>query len=292
MTRPAPRSVLYVPASKPRAMAKAEDCGADAVIFDLEDAVSPQDKSSAREALRAHFAEVKPRSATPLRRGIRINALTCPWGTEDLLAARACRPDFIVVPKVGAPDDLHGVDLALQETDAPDTIRLWAMIETASGLVNAAAIARATPRLECLMAGLNDLMLETGMIMDEGSRRHLEPLLVQMMIAARAGGLFAIDGVCNDFSDEDRLVAECRQARVMGLDGKSLIHPAQVDAANAAFSPSDDEIATARAVIAAFAEPENVGKGVISIGGRMLELLHLHQARAVLHRAAPADDRE
>lgn len=290
MIRATPRSVLYVPASKPRAMARAETCGADCIIFDLEDAVGPDEKNDAREALRAHFLDA-PAGGEPVGRGIRINALQTEWGTEDLLAARACRPDFLVVPKVSGPQDLEALDLVLAETDAPDDLKVWAMIETAAGIVNAPRIAAASRRLQAMMAGLNDLMLETGLGMGaDGSRRHLEPLLVQMMIAARAAGIWAIDGVCNDFRDAARLVAECREARLMGLDGKSLIHPAQVDAANAAFGPGPDDIAAAREVVAAFADPANAGKGVISAGGRMLELLHLHQARAVLQRAGQDDE--
>ena len=279
------RSVLYMPAGNARALAKADTLDADTVIFDLEDSVDPAAKDEAREALRTFFRETRPKRPECV---IRINALAGPWGTEDLLAARACMPDAILLPKVDEPGDIQAAAEALAETDAPQTLRLWAMAETPRFLLNAAGIAELgrnpNNRLDCFVTGTNDLVKETGISAGQG-RQYLQPLLNQIVIAARAGGLDAIDGVYNDFRDEQGLTAECAQGGALGFDGKSLIHPAQIEAANAAFSPSPDEIATARAIADAFARPENAGKGVISLDGRMVERLHLAMAEKLLARA-------
>ena len=279
------RSVLYMPAGNARALAKADTLDADTVIFDLEDSVDPVAKDDAREALRTFFSETRPKRPECV---IRINALAGPWGTEDLLAARACMPDAILLPKVDDAGDIRAAAEALAETDAPQTLRLWAMAETPRFLLNAAGIAELgrnpNNRLDCFVTGTNDLVKETGISAGQG-RQYLQPLLTQIVIAARAGGLDAIDGVYNDFRDEEGFTTECAQGAALGFDGKSLIHPAQIAAANAAFSPSPDEIAKARAIADAFARPENAGKGVISLDGRMVERLHLAMAEKLLARA-------
>ena len=279
------RSVLYMPAGNARALAKADTLDADTVIFDLEDSVDPAAKDDAREALRTFFRETRPKRPECV---IRINALAGPWGTEDLLAARACMPDAILLPKVDDAGDIRAAAEALAETDAPQTLRLWAMAETPRFLLNAAGIAdygrNPNNRLDCFVTGTNDLVKETGISAGQG-RQYLQPLLTQIVIAARAGGLDAIDGVYNDFRDEEGFTAECAQGAALGFDGKSLIHPAQIETTNAAFSPSPDEIAKARAIADAFARPENAGKGVISLDGRMVERLHLAMAEKLLARA-------
>ncbi|MCC0031464.1 MAG: CoA ester lyase [Brucellaceae bacterium] len=279
------RSVLYMPAGNARALAKADTLDADTVIFDLEDSVDPAAKDDAREALRTFFRDTRPKRPECV---IRINALAGPWGTEDLLAARACMPDAILLPKVDDAGDIRAAAEALAETDAPQTLRLWAMAETPRFLLNAAGIAdfgrNPNNRLDCFVTGTNDLVKETGISAGQG-RQYLQPLLTQIVIAARAGGLDAIDGVYNDFRDEEGFTTECAQGAALGFDGKSLIHPAQIETANAAFSPSPDEIATARAIADAFARPENAGKGVISLDGRMVERLHLAMAEKLLARA-------
>ena len=279
------RSVLYMPAGNARALAKADTLDADTVIFDLEDSVDPAAKDDAREALRTFFRDTRPKRPECV---IRINALAGPWGTEDLLAARACMPDAILLPKVDDAGDIRAAAEALAETDAPQTLRLWAMAETPRFLLNAAGIAELgrnpNNRLDCFVTGTNDLVKETGISAGQG-RQYLQPLLTQIVIAARAGGLDAIDGVYNDFRDEDGLAAECAQGAALGFDGKSLIHPAQIGIANAALSPSPEEIASARAIADAFARPENAGKGVISLDGRMVERLHLAMAEKLLARA-------
>lgn len=279
------RSVLYVPVSNERALAKADSLGADVVIFDLEDAVDPGARDAARETLRAYLSDNRPTRPECV---IRINSLDSSWGTEDLLAARACGPDAILLPKVNRAADIRTAAEALDETDALPALRLWAMAETPAFLVNAAEIVSlaASPhsRLDCFVAGTNDLVKDTGMSAGQ-DRQFLIPLLTQIIIAARATDLDVIDGVYNDFRDMQGFERECAQGRALGFDGKSLIHPAQIVAANAAFSPTPQEVADAKAIVDAFAQPDSAGKGVISLDGRMVERLHLEMARKTLARA-------
>lgn len=283
------RSVLYVPASNARAMDKLGGLACDTVILDLEDAVAPDEKSAAREGLKARFAGLK---RAGLERVIRVNAAGSAWGADDLAMAVALEPDGILLPKVDTPRDVLEAGDVLDDADAPESVRLWAMIETPRALLNIGAIAELgrdpASRLACLVVGSNDLVKETGVRMTP-DRRHLVPWLMQVVLAARAGGLDALDGVCNDFSDLEAFARECDEGAAMGFDGKTLIHPAQIAPANAAFSPSSEELAQAQRIVAAFARPDNVGKGVISIDGRMVERLHLAQARRVLARAGMAE---
>ncbi|MGH6859461.1 MAG: HpcH/HpaI aldolase/citrate lyase family protein [Phyllobacterium sp.] len=276
------RSVLYVPASNPRALAKAASLEADAIVFDLEDAVAPDAKDDAREALRDYFA-ANPQGRA--ERIIRINHLASQWGAEDLLAARACRPHAILLPKVETLQDVTGVAEILEETDASEDVRLWAMIETPRGILNADEIAelglRSTARLDCFVVGTNDIAKETGTRLAKG-RAHLQAWLMQILLCAKAGRLDIIDGVFNDFSDTDGFAAECASAVQMGFDGKSLIHPAQIDQANAAFMPDAEAVAEARAIISAFDAAENADKGAIALDGRMVERMHLETANGLL----------
>lgn len=284
------RSVLYVPAASERALAKVASLACDAVILDLEDAVAPGEKAGARESLRRFFAGAPPRRQEAV---IRINALSSEWGREDLMVARGCCPDAILVPKVEGLRDVMQVAEALDETDAPAALRLWAMMETPRGLLDAGAIAdlgrEEAARLDCLVAGTNDLARDTRVALTP-DRRYLQPWLMQMVLAARAGGLDVLDGVSNDFRDLEAFASECAQARAMGFDGKTLIHPAQIGAANAAFTPAPGEIEEARAIIAAFARPENAGRGVISLNGRMVERLHLEEAEKLLAKANTSEE--
>ena len=283
------RSVLYVPANNEKALAKIVSLSMDAVIFDLEDAVAPETKEGARENLRRLF---KTRPATNAKLVIRINALTYDWGEEDLLAARACRPDAILLPKVETPQDILSVTDALNETDAPDSLKLWAMIETPRGLMNLSAIAelglRTGPRLECLVAGSNDLALETG----AKTRSAMQAWLSQIVLGARAGGLAVLDGVFNDFRDTAGLAKECELARDSGFDGKTLIHPDQISEANRAFAPSELEIAAAQKIVEAFTLPENQSKNVISIHGKMVESLHMTMAQNILAKATAIKEKQ
>jgi citrate lyase subunit beta / citryl-CoA lyase len=276
------RSVLYMPASNERALLKSASLACDAVIFDLEDAVAQEEKEAARERLR-DFLQGGGRPDCEIV--IRINPLSSEWGTEDFLAARACRPDAVLLPKVEGPRDILDADAALDETDASRTLRLWAMVETPRGILNAGPIAELgrdpAARLSCLVAGTNDLAKETRVT----GRANLLPWLMQIVLAARAGNLTALDGVSNDFRDADAFARECTEARAMGFDGKTLIHPSQIGPANAIFSPSEEEIAEAEAVVAEFAREENRFRGVVSLNGRMVERLHLEQAEALLKKA-------
>ncbi|MDQ0325576.1 citrate lyase subunit beta/citryl-CoA lyase [Rhodopseudomonas julia] len=282
------RSLIYVPADKPRALAKARGLVADAIIVDLEDAVAPDRKEDAREALREALAE--PFSAPVL---VRINGLSSEWATEDLLAALAARPEGLLVPKVESAADLERVADALDQADALDRISLWAMIETPKALLNLAEIAASSEKLPLkgFVLGLNDLAKETG-VRPAHDRGAFLPWMMSVIAAARAYGLVAIDGVLNDFGDDARLEAECEHARALGFDGKSLIHPRQIDTANRIFAPSAEEIAEAETIVEAFARPENAGKGAIGIEGRMVERLHLHVAESLLARARAIADRD
>jgi citrate lyase subunit beta/citryl-CoA lyase len=280
------RTALYVPASNAKAMSKIASLDPDVVIFDLEDAVGPSEKAAAREALRAHFAAGRPEGGP--ERVIRINPLAEEGGTEDLLAAIACRPDAILLPKVESPRDVLDADDALDQADVGTDLRLWIMVETPRAMLNLGALAELgrdrAARLDCLIAGPNDLVKLTG-ILPTPDRRYLNPWLSQMVLAARAGGFSVLDGVSNDFRDLDAFSRECEEGAAMGFDGKTLIHPAQIEPARRAFSPSPEAIAEAKGIVAAFALPENAGKGVIAIDGKMVERLHFEQARALLAKA-------
>lgn len=277
------RSVLYVPAANAKALAKIETLACDAVVIDLEDAVAPSQKTAAREAACRYISE---RGASTKEIVLRINPLSSEWGRDDLRAAREASPDAVLLPKVDGPRDVLDADRLLDRGDTE--CWLWAMIETPRAMLNLGAIAELgrdnAARLACLVAGTNDLVKDTG-VLATPDRRYLTPWLMQMVLAARAGGLDVLDGVSNDFRNLDAFGAECREGTNMGFDGKTLIHPAQIDPANAAFSPSAEAIAEAQAIRAAFALPENRDKGVISLDGKMVERLHLEQAERLLAKA-------
>ncbi|MEO1748278.1 MAG: CoA ester lyase [Pseudomonadota bacterium] len=286
--RPVLRSVLYMPANNERALSKLPTLACDAVIFDLEDSVAPDTKSAAREQLRSFF---RAGFNTHACKAIRINGVDTPWFTEDLMAARACSPDAIVIPKVSKPAQLQLVEDALSETDAPKNINLWAMIETAAGVLNAGDIAANAGRLEALILGTNDLFKEVALV-DENARDIAHPWLMQIILAAKANSIAAVDGVFNNFREQQAFETECIKGASMGFDGKTLIHPAQIETANSCFAPRDEELAKARAIVSAFAMSENADKGVISLGGKMVERLHLEQASALLARQASIEARQ
>lgn len=282
-TRLPRRSVLYVPASNLKALSKANSLGADAVIIDLEDAVAPSEKEMARQNLEDFFAKRPTGGPETI---IRVNELGGEWGYQDLQAACACAPDAILLPKVNGPKDIVALRQAMNVL-AGQAIDIWAMIETAKGIVNLPAlVALGEDRgigVVCLVAGTNDLAKETGVLVTP-DRQYLISWLQHIVLAARAGGLAAIDGVSNALRDIDAFQQECASGRALGFDGKTLVHPLQIEPANQAFSPVGAEISAAREILAAFAAPENAGKGVIKLDGRMVELLHLEQARAVLSK--------
>ncbi|SEH80580.1 HpcH/HpaI aldolase/citrate lyase family protein [Paracoccus alkenifer] len=274
MTRPY-RSVLYIPAANQRAMDKARTLAADAIIFDLEDAVAPAEKPGARELLRAALAQDYGGRA----RILRINGFDTEWGRDDatFAAGLADSADAVLVPKVSRPEDLDAV--AAITGDLP----LWAMMETALGMLNAAAIA-AHPRLQGMVMGTNDLAKELGS-RHRPDRLGMQAGLGLCLLAARAHGLVIVDGVFNAFKDDEGLRAECEQGRDMGFDGKTLIHPAQLDIANAAFAPTDAEIDLSRRQIEAFDAAIAEGKAVAVVDGRIVENLHVETARKTLARA-------
>jgi (3S)-malyl-CoA thioesterase len=269
------RSVLYIPASNARALEKARDLAVDALIFDLEDAVAPEEKARARdllaeELLRADFGA--------RRRIVRINGLETPWGTADLATfGRHGGVDALLVPKVDGPANL---DAVADGCDGP----LWAMLETAKGCQTAGAIA-AHPRLEGLVVGTNDLMRDLG-ARQRADRMPLMAALGAAVLAARAEGRVILDGIYNAFRDEAGLRAECAQGRDMGFDGKTLIHPAQLAIANEVFAPSPEEVLLARRQIAAYAAARAKGAGVAVVDGRIVENLHIATAEALLAKAA------
>lgn len=285
MIRPR-RSVLFVPAANQRALEKSRTLDADCVIYDLEDSVAAEAKSASRAALSAHFT-AHPQAA--FERIVRVNAADSEWHLADVEAVAQMGADAILLPKTEHPRSVLDVATLLDEHDVNPQMTIWAMIETARGILNADEIAelgfRAAARLDCLVVGPNDIARETGVKSGPG-RPFLIPWLMQIVLAAKAGGLSVLDGVYNDFRDLEGFAGECEQAANMGFDGKTLIHPGQIAASNQAFSTSAAEIARAQLIVDSFAQPENAGKGVVSVNGQMVERLHLDMAQRVLARAA------
>jgi citrate lyase subunit beta/citryl-CoA lyase len=278
------RSALYMPASNPRAVEKARGLPCDAVILDLEDAVAPDAKPMAREAA---VAAVRAGGFGRREVVIRCNGLETPWGADDLKAAAAAGPDAILVPKVDGPADVLAYEAAIAH--APAHTRLWAMIETcpavfALNAIGAVRSADPTARLAGWSMGLNDLAKEMG-CRQTPDRAPMQAVLTLAVAAARIHGLFVLDGVCNELDDPAGLEAQCRQGVDFGFDGKTLIHPNQIETANRLFSPPADEVAWARAVIAAFADPVNRGKGALRVDGKLAEYLHLAQSENLVATA-------
>jgi citrate lyase subunit beta / citryl-CoA lyase len=273
------RSVLYMPGSNARALEKAKSLPADALILDLEDAVAPEAKAAARVQVCAAVAAGGYGGREVV---IRINGLETPWGKADLEAAAAAGPDAVLVPKVGSGADIVRITESLATAGAPEKTRLWAMLETPLAILNVAEIAAVVgqpgAKLACLVMGTNDLVKETRADLSKNRRPALY-WLAAAITAARAYGLDALDGVYNDFKDVEGFRRECVHGRALGFDGKTLIHPDQIAVANQVFAPPEAEVAWARKVIAAFDLPEHRGKGVITVEGRMVELMHAEMAR-------------
>ncbi len=272
------RSALYMPASNQKAIDKARTLGCDAVILDLEDAVAPDAKATAREQA---VAAVKAGGFGRRELIIRVNGLDTPWGADDLRAAVAAGPDAVLVPKINDAGDVARYDGRLSH--APEKTRLWAMIETCRCLFHLDGIGAAarTSRLECWVMGTNDLAKEMGARLT-GAREPFFAALGLSVAAAKGHGLAILDGVYNGIDDAEGFERQCDQGLAFGFDGKTLIHPTQVEPCNRVFTPSDSEVAFARAVIAAFALPENAAKGAIRVDGRMAERLHLVQAEKLV----------
>lgn len=257
------------------------------LILDLEDAVSPEAKDEARSIA---TAVVRERPYGDREVLLRVNGLDTGWGSSDLEAAVAAAPDGILVPKVTGAVDIARVDNALNDADAPAHLGLWVMIEMPLAILNIKEIAAManTSRLSGLVMGTNDLAKEAG-IHPTNDRAGFQVALSLSLMAARAYGLAAIDGVYNDIKTQSGLVSECEQGRILGFDGKTLVHPSQIEACNQAFTPDPDAVRHAKSVIAAFSEPANVGKGVLTVDGRMVELLHLEQARRLVSLSEAID---
>ena len=269
-TRPY-RSVLYIPGSKVRALDKARSLPVDAIIFDLEDAVTAEEKENARALLSDELARGGYGNRFKI---VRINGLDTQWGRDDARAACNMGADAVLLPKVCSPEDVDELAAITGDLD------IWAMMETPRGMLNAAAIA-AHPKLKGFVMGTNDLAKE----LQTRSRPDRQPLLTSLglcLLAAKAEGLVIVDGVYNAFKDEDGLAVECAQGRDMGFDGKTLIHPAQVAVANKGFAPSEADIDLARRQIAAFDEVESQGQGVAVVDGKIVENLHVASARELL----------
>ena len=288
------RSVLYMPGSNPRALEKARDLPADVLILDLEDAVAPESKLQARDAVvKAIQQGFGDREVL-----VRINGLDTRWWVEDIDAAASARPDAVLVPKVSSPRQLQDLAARLVDMGTDPHVRVWAMMETPLAMLNVRDIAAAAldseTRLAGFVMGTNDLAKDTRARLVPG-RAPMLPWLMNCLAAARAYGLDILDGVYNDIGDAEGFAAECRQARDLGFDGKTLIHPRQIEPCNEAFSPTPEEVDAARKIIAAFDLPEYENKGVLQIDGRMVERLHAEMARravaiadAIAKRKQPA----
>ena len=270
------RSVLYMPGANERALEKAKGLAADALILDLEDAVAPDAKKAARERVCAVVGEYGPREVT-----IRVNGLDTEWHDADLRAAAQAGPAAVVVPKVNSARDVHNIERALELGGASDETKIWAMVETPAAMLHAEEIAGASDRLTVLVMGTNDLANELHAEFVPG-RGPLLGGLALCLLAARATGKVILDGVYNDVQDLAGFAEECLQGRQYGFDGKTLIHPGQIEACNRAFSPSEEEIAHARKIIAAFDEAKAQGRGVVTVDGRMIENLHVENAQRIL----------
>jgi citrate lyase subunit beta/citryl-CoA lyase len=270
------RSALYMPASNARAVDKARSLDCDVVILDLEDAVLPELKGHAREAA---VAALDVGGFGRREVVVRVNGLDTPWGAADLAAVSRASVDAILVPKVRSAANLLAYEAAISA--APEGVRLWAMIETPQAILALDAIAGAGGRLAGLVMGVNDLAMETGARQTPG-RAAFQVALSLSVMAARARGLIALDAVHNEIDDLEALADVCRQGADLGFDGKSLIHPSHLSICNAAFAPLAADVAWAKAVIAAFADPQNAGKGALRVDGRLAERLHRDQAERLV----------
>jgi citrate lyase subunit beta/citryl-CoA lyase len=271
------RSMLFVPGGRPDMIAKAARCAADAVCLDLEDAVAPEAKAGARQMV---CDAIRAGGYGKRELIVRVNALATPWGYADLAAVASCGADAILLPKVESGDMVRQALSILQAHGAPDHLTVWCMLETPRGILRAEEIA-ASPRLAALVMGTSDLAKD----LHARHTRDRLPLLTSLglcLLAARAYRLAILDGVHLDLGDDEGFAEACRQGRELGFDGKTLIHPKTIAAANAAFAPTDGEVAWARRIIAAHAEAEAAGRGVVLVDGKLIENLHVEDARRIV----------
>lgn len=276
------RSVLYMPGSNTRAMEKAKTIAADAIILDLEDAVSPDAKATARQQIVDALAGGGYGKREMI---VRINGLDTPWGADDMAAIAKSGADAILVPKINDAETVQGLVAAMDKAGAPASMALWCMMETPIGILNAQSIGAASDRVAVWVMGTNDIAKDTG--------AHHTPMRLPMvtalgicMLAARAYGIQILDGVYNDIKDEDGFRDICQQGLEMGFDGKTLIHPSQVAPCNNVFSPTEAQLEMAARIVAGFEEAQREGKGVVTVDGRMIENLHVEQAKKQLALAA------
>lgn len=276
------RSVLYMPGSNTRAMEKAKTIAADAIILDLEDAVSPDAKATARQQIVDALAAGGYGRREMI---VRINGLDTPWGADDMAAIAKSGADAILVPKINDAETVQGLVAAMDKAGAPASMALWCMMETPIGILNAQSIGAASDRVAVWVMGTNDIAKDTG--------AHHTPMRLPMvtalgicMLAARAYGIQILDGVYNDIKDEDGFRDICQQGLEMGFDGKTLIHPSQVAPCNDVFSPTEAQLEMAARIVAGFEEAQREGKGVVTVDGRMIENLHVEQAKKQLALAA------
>lgn len=280
-TRPR-RSHLFMPGSNPRALEKARTVAADGIILDLEDAVAPDSKGAARDAI----AETLGKGGFGKREMlIRINALDSPWWIDDVAMAAKAKPDGILVPKISSVEDLNAVADRLADLNADVSIKVWAMIETSRAILHAEELAACAKDAEIRLAGFvwgpNDIARETRIRMTPG-RASMLGMITHCVLAARMYGLDILDGPYSNFNDNDGFIAEAEQGRDIGFDGKTLIHPAQIEASNKVFTPPAEEVAQARRIIAAFEQPENASRGAIQMDGKMVERLHAEMAKRTI----------
>jgi citrate lyase subunit beta/citryl-CoA lyase len=273
------RSVLYMPGANERALEKAKTIDADALILDLEDSVSPDAKEQGRANV---VAAVQSGEYGHRELVIRVNSIGTQWHDADMAAAAAAGPDAVLVPKVESAEQVHQLVAAIVGGGAPATTQLWAMIETPRALLHAEEIAAAHDRLTVVVMGTNDIVNETFGLHTPGRNPVVLASLAWTLLAVRAAGKIVIDGVYNDVKDADGFDAEARQGREMGFDGKTLIHPSQVDPANVAFSPSEADVERARDMISTFEDAQAAGQGVATFNGKMIEELHVRDARRIL----------
>ena len=281
------RSILYMPGSNPRALEKAKTLNADALVLDLEDAVAPEQKESAREQV---VAAVKKGGYGKREMVIRVNALNTPWGQDDVLGAATAPISAVCMPKVESAEQVQAVSKLLKQAGAAADIEIWAMIETPKGVLNVSAIAAADARLSLLLMGTSDLAKDMR-IPHTPDRMGFIPSLSLCVLAARANQLDIIDGVHLDLDDQLGLQAICEQGRNLGFDGKSLIHPKQIDVANEVFSPAESDLVRAQKIIDAWKETEAAGKAVVVVDGKLVEVLHVEEAHRTLAICQAISDR-
>lgn len=275
------RSLLYMPGSNARALEKARSLPADGFIFDLEDAVAPNAKETARDQVVATLAAGGYGRRELL---VRINGLDTAWGPADLAAVAKTGADGVLLPKVESPEMVHDAEARLADAEAPEDLTLWCMVETPRGVLRVAEIAAASPRLTGFVMGTNDLALDLK-CRQTPDRLPFMTSFGLCILAARAEGLAIIDGVFSNLADDDGFAAECRQGQALGFDGKSLIHPKTIAVANAAYGPSDEDMAQARKIVSAYEDAQADDKAVIVVDGRMIEDLHVREAQRLIAMA-------